>query len=110
MERERSPLRARAVDFRLTFSQTQALKSFFDNVHNNLKELEVSVVKSAAFEGFQVDSMNDSHSVVLNGRLAAEVELNLPQASFCVVVTFCATVNCAKLAICCVVQRAVAPA
>ena len=86
MERERSPLRARAVDFRLTFSQTQALKSFFDNVHNNLKELEVSVVKSAAFEGFQVDSMNDSHSVVLNGRLAAEVELNLPQASFCVVV------------------------
>jgi len=86
MERERSPLRPRAVDFRLTFSQTQALKSFFDNVHNNLRELEISVVKSATFEGFQVDSMNESHSVVLNGRLAAEVELNLPQASFCVVV------------------------
>jgi hypothetical protein len=86
MERERSPKRRRAVDFRLKFSQVQALKSFFENVHNNMRELEVRVEKGALFEGISVEAMNESHSVILMGKLAAEVELNVPQASFWFVV------------------------
>lgn len=98
-QRSRSPRRGSAavgqqrpaaadVDFRLRFTQILAAKSFFNNI-SMLEEACLAVCYSpgpGGFSGLMADAVDSTRVALVQGRLGAIVDLNVPQeqASFCV--------------------------
>lgn len=76
-------------DFRCRFSQTVAFKSFFENLGNVLAEVTLEVRSAPGdFAGIVADSMDPSSVTLVHGKIAGQVELNVPleQAIFCITI------------------------
>lgn len=86
-ERPKSPPK-RAKAFYCKFSQTNAFKSFFENLGNVLTEVSLEIRKEGNFAGIMADSMDASRVTLVQGKVSGEVKLNVPpeKAIFCVTV------------------------
>jgi len=77
----------RAYEFRCKFSQIVAFKSFFENLGSVLHEVTLEVRNDPdGFKGIVADSMDARGVALVHGKLAGQVELNVPQATFCITV------------------------
>jgi hypothetical protein len=75
----------RRYDFRCKFTQIVAFKSFFENLGSVLHEVTLEVRNDATgFQGLVADSMDARGVALVHGKLAAQVELHVPQATFCI--------------------------
>jgi len=76
----------RKYEFCGVFTQIVAFKSFFENLGSVLHEvtLEVRNEPNGGFKGLVADSMDARGVALVHGKLAAQVELNVPVASFCI--------------------------
>lgn len=85
--RPKSPPK-RVKAFYCKFSQTNAFKSFFENLGNVLTEVSLEIRKEGGFAGIMADSMDASHVTLVQGKVSGEVKLNVPpeKAIFCVTV------------------------
>ena len=82
-------LKRKEYDFRCRFSQTVAFKSFFENLGNVLAEVTLEVRSVPGdFAGIVADSMDPSSVTLVHGKIAGQVELNVPleQAIFCITI------------------------
>jgi hypothetical protein len=81
------PPSKRAYEFRCKFSQIVAFKSFFENLGSVLHEVTLEVRDDPdGFKGIVADSMDARGVALVHGKLAGQVELNVPQATFCITV------------------------
>ena len=77
----------RAYEFRCKFSQIVAFKNFFENLGSVLHEVTLEVRNDPdGFKGIVADSMDARGVALVHGKLAGQVELNVPQATFCITV------------------------
>jgi len=79
---------SRRYDFKCKFTQIVAFKSFFENLGSVLHEvtLEVRSDPGDGYKGLVADSMDSRGVALVHGKLAAQVDLNVSQATFCVIV------------------------
>ena len=82
--RERTP--RREPGFRARFSQCVAFKNFAQNVGNVLEDGFFKLVKTADFEGLEVEGIDAMHICLVKGRLEGAVELpdGVDSLSLCV--------------------------
>jgi len=82
-----APPSKRNYEFRVKFSQIVAFKSFFENLGSVLHEVTLEVRNDPnGFKGIVADSMDARGVALVQGKLAGQVELNVPQATFCITV------------------------
>jgi hypothetical protein len=81
------PVSRRAYEFHCKFTQIVAFKSFFENLGSVLHEVVLEVHNDPnGFKGIVADSMDARGVALVHGKLAGQVELNVPCATFCITV------------------------
>jgi len=81
------PVSKRTYEFHCKFTQIVAFKSFFENLGSVLHEVVLEVHNDPnGFKGIVADSMDARGVALVHGKLAGQVELNVPCATFCIIV------------------------